>query len=67
MTYDSSYRVVKGGRFLSATSQIAFPRRSEIVRLHTGAGLWVDHCSGDWQHGPWHAGAAEIIPLGRLT
>lgn len=67
VAYETHYELSATGRRLSATSHIAFPEKDRLAALIVGAGLAVERWLGDWQGEPWHAGAAEIIPVGRLA
>jgi SAM-dependent methyltransferase len=66
VTYQSFYRIEATGQLLSAPSRIRFAPKDTIARHIAAAGLVVDQWLGDWQGSPWHDGAKEIIPLGRL-
>jgi SAM-dependent methyltransferase len=65
VTYQSFYRIEASGQVLSAASRIRFAPRETIAAHIAAAGLTVDRWLGDWQGGPWHAQAREIIPIGR--
>ncbi len=66
VAYETVYRATSDGRLFKASSRIAFPDRDLVAALIDEAGLVVDRWLGDWQGGEWRAGAAEIIPIGRL-
>lgn len=65
VTYRTCYRIEATGRLLSADSRIRFAAKETITAHIAEAGLVVDQWLGDWQGGPWHEAAREIIPLGR--
>lgn len=65
VTYQTFYRIQSSGQVLSAASQIRFTPKDVIAAHIAEAGLTVDKWLGDWQGGPWHADAKEIIPIGR--
>lgn len=67
VTYQSFYRIAATGQTLSAPSRIRFAPKDVIARYIAEAGLVVDQWLGDWQGGPWHENAKEIIPVGRLA
>jgi SAM-dependent methyltransferase len=67
VTYGTHYRLERSGEVLSARSAIAFPDRDEIAGALAAAGLRAERWLGDWAGAPWHAGAPEIIPVGRLA
>lgn len=67
VTYWTYYRIEATGKVFSADSRIRFTPKDLIAANIAAAGLAIDHWLGDWQGGPWHAGAREIIPLGRAA
>lgn len=67
VTYQTYYKVVATGHTLSAASRIRFTPKDILAAHIASAGLAVDQWLGDWQGGPWHEGAKEIVPIGRLA
>lgn len=66
VTYETFYRL-GDGRELSATSRIRFTPHDVLTRRMAEAGLAVERCLGDWNGGPFHHDAPEIIPIGHLA
>lgn len=67
VTYQTFYKVPATGHTLNAASRIRFTPQEVIARHIVAAGLKVETWLGDWQGGPWHEGAKEIIPVGGLA
>lgn len=67
VTYQSFYRIEATGRELGAASRIRFAPKEAIARHIADAGLAVETWLGDWEGGPWHEAAKEIIPVGGVA
>jgi hypothetical protein len=67
LTYENGYRVVETGAVFSASARIRYTPQEELAEMIEAAGLVVETWLGDWQGRPYHPGASEIIPIGRLA
>lgn len=67
LTYENGYRLLRTGQDYSGSARIRYTSQEELADLIRSAGLTVERWLGDWQGNPYHAGAKEIIPLGRLA
>ena len=57
----------KTGKIHAASAKIAYTPREELAEMMTSTGLAVDTWLGDWLGTPYHPGAKDIIPVGRLA
>ena len=62
-TYQTFYRVAETAALLSGDSQIRFTPQADLARRLEESGLTVVQWLGDWQGGPYHDTAAEVIAL----
>ncbi len=67
VTYETHYKIARGGEHFSAASKIRFTPRETIAAHLAAAGLAVDEWFGDWRGGTCTPAAPDFIPLGRLA
>ncbi|MBZ6076332.1 class I SAM-dependent methyltransferase [Microvirga puerhi] len=67
LTYENGYRIISTGQEHSGSAKIHYTPQEELADMITSAGLVVEKWLGDWRGGPYHSGAKEIIPVGRLA